>query len=139
MFKKAILFFYLVQLAWSYPGETTELGWTTKQSIREVLDQFGYKGMTVIDGVKVEDNSGYSITADCVRGNDRYTAKVWVSIDWSEGRVVSVISRKTNEPAQKSIQSEGGEKAVSGNTSEVVLSLIMSAAVLLFIYKVMKW
>jgi hypothetical protein len=142
MILRNILFFLLfAQAALSYPGELTEINWSTKNSIREVLNQFGYKGMTVTEGIKIEDNSGYSIVANCVRNNENYVAKLWVSIDWSEGRVVSVESRKTGERIlpNKSLPSLNNEAVREDEWEDIFYALIMMGLFCWFCWKIYKW
>jgi hypothetical protein len=75
------------------PGDTTNLGWTERRSVGEVLPGLGYAGMTCTEGTKTEDLQGYRIIANCVKGSDRYLFDMWVSLDWTKRHVNSVTKR----------------------------------------------
>lgn len=75
------------------PGDETKLGFLERPSVDQILDQLGYKNMTCTEGKKVEDDNGYTITANCAKGSDNYLVSLWVSLDWTKGHIISVTKR----------------------------------------------
>lgn len=83
----------LTPACYALPGDTEELGYINKLSVTDVLKQLGYPNMTCVEGKRTEDVKGYTIVADCVKAGSHYLAVLWVSLDWKEGRVISVTRR----------------------------------------------
>ncbi|MDI1336909.1 MAG: hypothetical protein PSU94_12070 [Lacunisphaera sp.] len=76
-----------------------DLGWIERSSVQDILKQFGYPGLTVLEGTKTsredpKDGPGWYISARCKGKDGDYVARLWIATDWKKGRVISCAKRE---------------------------------------------